>query len=76
MWDVVSFGLALVLVGFGIVVVALLASADSGRPSVKGAGVIMLGPIPLVFASDSKWASLALVLAIALMLLSILLYVL
>lgn len=76
MWDVVSIGFALILVGFGAVVIALMTSMGSERSEVRGAGVVMIGPIPLVFASDSKWASIALVLAIALVLLSLLLYVL
>lgn len=37
---------------------------------VKGGGVVLIGPIPIVFG-DSKYASLALILAIILMLLSI-----
>jgi uncharacterized protein (TIGR00304 family) len=75
-WDLVSAGLALVLAGFGVVAVALLRSENTGHSEVKGGGVIMVGPIPLVFASDSKWASVAIVLAIALMLLALLFYVL
>jgi len=74
-WDAVSVGLAMIVVGFGIVAVALLRSADSGHSEVRGAGVIMIGPIPLVLASDSKWASIAMALAIVLILLSLLLYV-
>lgn len=76
MWGLVSLGLALILVGFGIVALALLRSADSERPRGKGAAVIMLGPIPIVFASDSKWASVAITLATILLVLGILSYVL
>jgi uncharacterized protein (TIGR00304 family) len=74
--DLVFFGLALVLVGFGIVALALLGSGKDERSEVKGAGVIMVGPIPIVFGSDYKWASVAIGLAIALVLLGILFYVL
>ncbi len=65
----------LITVGFVVVAFALLASAGSGRSEAKGAGVVMVGPIPLVFASDSKWASVALILAVALTLLGLLYYV-
>jgi len=37
---------------------------------IKGGGVILIGPIPIVFG-DSKYAFLSLILAIVLMLLSI-----
>ncbi len=40
------------------------------RREVKAGGVVLIGPIPIVFG-DSKYASLALILAIILMLLSI-----
>lgn len=40
------------------------------KKKVKGGGVILIGPIPIVFG-DSKYAVISLVLAIALMLLSI-----
>ncbi len=40
---------------------------------VKGGGVVMIGPIPIIFGSDVKYASLAIVLAIILMLLVLML---
>jgi uncharacterized protein (TIGR00304 family) len=40
---------------------------------VKGGGVVMIGPIPVIFGSDVKYASLAMALAIILMLLAIVL---
>ncbi|MDG6985607.1 MAG: DUF131 domain-containing protein [Nitrososphaerota archaeon] len=36
---------------------------------VRGGGVVMIGPIPIIFGSDTRWASVAIVLAIVLMLL-------
>jgi uncharacterized protein (TIGR00304 family) len=39
---------------------------------VKGGGVIMLGPIPIIFGSDKESAKTAAILAIILMLLSLL----
>lgn len=44
---------------------------DNGkREEIKGGGVILIGPIPIVFG-DGKFAVIALLLAIILMLLSI-----
>jgi len=75
MSDITTVGFVLIFLGFGIVAAALLMSAKSGGSDARGAGVIMIGPIPLVFGSDSKWASLAIALAIVLVILTLLLYV-
>lgn len=39
---------------------------------IKGGGVIMIGPIPIIFGSDKESAKMAVILAIILMLLSLL----
>ncbi|NOY11929.1 MAG: DUF131 domain-containing protein, partial [Archaeoglobi archaeon] len=44
------------------------------RTEVKGGGVVLIGPIPIVFG-DSKYAVYALILSIVLMLLAIALMV-
>ena len=46
------------------------------KPSsrIKGAGVIMLGPIPIVFGSDGESAKTAIILAILMMLVSLLMF--
>jgi uncharacterized protein (TIGR00304 family) len=68
--DYVSLGVAVIFVGFAVVIVAMLLSAREGgegeKPRVKGGGVVMIGPIPIIFGSDPKWASIAIVLAIVL----------
>lgn len=71
MVDLVFIGLGIILVGFLII---FLATATSGKTSdegerrtdVRGGGVIMVGPIPIIFGSDAKWASVAIILAIVL----------
>jgi uncharacterized protein (TIGR00304 family) len=81
MFDLVLIGIGMILVGF---LVVFLAAAMSGRSSdqgkeqneVRGGGVIMIGPIPIVFGSDAKWASVAMVLAIVLIVLVLLSWVL
>ena len=78
MVDLTMGGLALVLVGFAVVAVSLLfggRGGEGGRTEVKGGGVVMIGPIPIIFGSDAKWASVAIVLAIVLVLLGIVLSV-
>ncbi len=71
--DLALLGVALVLAGFAVVVVALL--SQGGKGEVKGAGVVLIGPIPIVLGSDAKWASVAMVLAIILVILSLIYYV-
>ena len=46
--------------------------AEKVESKVKGGGVIMLGPIPIIFGSDKESAKTAAILAIILMLLSLL----
>jgi uncharacterized protein (TIGR00304 family) len=74
--DYVTIGMAVVLIGFAVVIVAMVASAGAGgkgeRSGVRGGGVIMIGPIPIVFGSDPRWASVAIVLAIVLIIVAVL----
>lgn len=44
------------------------------KPEIKKGGVIMLGPIPIIFGSDKESAKTAIILAIVLMLLSLLIF--
>ena len=48
---------------------------DNRKVEARGGGVVMIGPIPLVFGSDARWAVLALALAIALVILGLFLSV-
>jgi len=73
MVDLVLAGFLLVLVGFGVVVVAMLSQGRKEGGEVKGGGVVMIGPVPIIFGSDMKWASVAIVLAIILIILTVVL---
>lgn len=44
------------------------------KSQVKGGGVVLIGPIPIVFGSDAKMAIVVMVLAIVLILLAILFF--
>jgi uncharacterized protein (TIGR00304 family) len=72
--DLITGGLVLVLAGFGIIAVSVLSRARKSGAEVRGGGVVMVGPIPIIFGSDAKWASIAMILAIMLVALSIFLY--
>ena len=73
MLDLVTTGVLLVFLGFGIIFIATILSSRtrSEKGEMKGAGVVMIGPIPIIFGSDAKWTSIVVVLAIALVLLSL-----
>jgi uncharacterized protein (TIGR00304 family) len=71
MLDLVFVGVAIILAGFLVVFLATVMSSNSSeegekRSEVRGGGVILIGPIPIIFGSDAKWASIAVVLAIVL----------
>ena len=77
MSDLVFVGVAIILVGFLVVVLAMVMSGKKSeggekRSRVTGGGVIMVGPIPIIFGSDAKWASVAIALAIVLIVVALL----
>lgn len=64
-------GLVLVVVGLVVVVVSLIFASRRYRSSeantdVRGAGVIMIGPIPIIFGTDKKSVKEVLMLALVL----------
>jgi uncharacterized protein (TIGR00304 family) len=71
MLDLASLGIILILAGFGILFLATLGLTNEERGNVKGGGVILIGPVPIIFGSDMKWAAIAILLAILLVLISI-----
>jgi uncharacterized protein (TIGR00304 family) len=65
------FGFMLVVVGLLVVAVSLIFASKrrspcEGKAEVRGAGVIMIGPIPIIFGTDKKSVKEVLVLALAL----------
>jgi uncharacterized protein (TIGR00304 family) len=64
----ISLGAALVIVGV-IVIAAVIIRASIGTKRegrMRGAGVIMIGPIPIIFGTDKKSVKAVLALALAL----------
>ncbi len=66
----VFYGLGLALVAAGIIIIVaaiiLASTRGGGKGKVKGAGVIMIGPIPIIFGTDKKSVKAILPLALAL----------
>jgi uncharacterized protein (TIGR00304 family) len=80
----IAYAVCLALVVAGVVIIALalilatIRGTGKGKAGVKGAGVIMIGPIPIIFGTDKKSINavlvLALVLTLALIIASIVYY--
>jgi|WetSurMetagenome_2_1015567.scaffolds.fasta_scaffold23127_2 uncharacterized protein (TIGR00304 family) len=64
----ITLGVVLVVIGiiFVISAVILASSRRSEGGKTKAAGVIMIGPIPIIFGTDKKSVKSVLVLALAL----------
>lgn len=55
------------MVGVAVLVLATVISSRRGdRAEVKAAGVVLIGPIPIIFGTDTKWVIVAIVLAMLL----------
>ena len=63
-----ALGVALVFVGVLIIVIAviLLFVSNAGKGEAKGAGVIIIGPVPIVFGTDKKSVRTVLAFAVVL----------
>jgi uncharacterized protein (TIGR00304 family) len=63
-----ALGVALIVVGIIIIVAAIILASRGGekKSKVSGAGVIMIGPIPIIFGTDKKSVKAVLALALAL----------
>jgi uncharacterized protein (TIGR00304 family) len=69
LFNLSSIGLALVIIGFVLAFVAVILLAIGGRGAggqTKGAGILLIGPIPIVFGSDRESVRTLMILAIVL----------
>ena len=63
-----AFGFTLIAIGIIIIAVAiiLVSMRGHGKGKVKAVGVIMIGPVPIIFGTDLKSIKTVLILASAL----------
>ena len=83
MWVLVFLGFVLILVGTLLIILGSIRTMErhsvkengsyppSGKPRVRGGGVVLIGPIPIIVGSDYKYTAIAIILAIILMLIVI-----
>ena len=69
-----DLGIVVLIVGFAVLAMGFLETRKGEGHQIHGGAVIMIGPIPIIFGSDAKWASIALILAIVLVVISVLVY--
>jgi uncharacterized protein (TIGR00304 family) len=62
-----ELGLALVVIGIIIIVAVIILTSGGGakKGNVRGAGIIVIGPIPIIFGTDKKSVKNVVVLALA-----------
>ena len=69
-----ALGIALIFIGVLFIIVAIVLISVSGAKSegrVRGGGVIMIGPIPIIFGTDRKSLKTVVLLSLALTVLAI-----
>jgi uncharacterized protein (TIGR00304 family) len=74
MTKVILFGLLLVLIGTLIIFAGIFSMTYQAwkaggieKPEARGAGVVMIGPIPIIFGTDIGALKMVMILAIVLM---------
>jgi len=65
-----TIGVALIILGFFIIIIGTLLHLGEGKGEVKGGGVILIGPIPIGFGTDRTSMVVVLILAVILMLIT------
>ena len=64
-----SVGLTLIFAGLALILVAvvwLFARSSRAKGSVKGGGVVVIGPVPIIFGTDKETVKTLLILSIIL----------
>ncbi len=67
MKTIILAGIALIFLGAILLTIGILKASITTGGEVKGGGVVMIGPIPIIFGTEPKYAILAAILALALM---------
>ena len=65
-----NIGLLLALAGFALAIVAIFVAilrSARGAGKVRGGGVVMIGPVPIVFGTDKESARILMLFGIVLM---------
>ncbi|AFA39916.1 putative membrane protein [Pyrobaculum oguniense TE7] len=78
--DLVAFALILIFAGFALIVLSLLVAAlrsgEEERGKAEAGGVVLIGPVPIVFGTSEGITKLTLILAVALTAMALLVFLL
>jgi uncharacterized protein (TIGR00304 family) len=74
--SIILIGFAVVIIGILIIFIgsALQSSSSSSKTEVHTSGVILIGPIPIIFGNDKGMVLIAVIIAVILMILSYILF--
>jgi uncharacterized protein (TIGR00304 family) len=74
--SIILIGFAVVIIGILIIFIgsALQSSSSSSKTEVHTSGVILIGPIPIIFGNDKGLVLVAVIIAVILMILSYMLF--
>jgi len=70
--SITDLGFLLIIFGFALAFVAMIlmvVRSSQGSGSQRGAGLVLIGPIPIVFGSDKQSVKAVMILAIVIILL-------
>ncbi len=70
--DLTLVGFALVFLGIILIFLGVAGQATRGGAEVRGGGVVMIGPIPIIFGTDVESTKTVILLAIALIVVALL----
>jgi uncharacterized protein (TIGR00304 family) len=81
----ITLGFLIVLIGMLVIIAGIFSMVyqswkigsvgeEKQEPTVRGGGVILIGPIPIVFGSDAGAVKVALIMAIVVMILAFALF--
>ena len=69
-YDLIPIGFILILVGVALIVLGAISGVATREAEVRGGGVILIGPFPIVFGSDVQSVKFILILTIVLILIA------
>ncbi len=76
--EILFLGIALIIIGFILIFAYILyesfKAAKEKRVETKGGGVILIGPIPIIFGTDVESLKIVIILAIVLMIIAIIIF--
>ncbi|MEM3185087.1 MAG: DUF131 domain-containing protein [Conexivisphaerales archaeon] len=59
------FELGFLIVIIGMLLLFLATMIGSAKKSAQGGAVLLIGPIPIIFGSDKRWAMAMMIIALA-----------